>query len=203
MRYIKNEKGIALAMALILAAITLAFSSSLIYIATQSTKISGLQKRYKTALGAAKGGVDLSTKTIEYAGIDPSGLAVIGDPSCLDVKLNNKTVDWTAGGFCAGNQITTDVKSSPDITFTLGAAPNPVYNVSVKVIETIPGNSPPVTGGTGGGQGGIDTQAVVEGGTGSGKIEPMHVPFLYTVEVYTVNSANTDEVSQVTYLYAH
>ncbi|MEE9523314.1 MAG: hypothetical protein V3V59_01020, partial [Thermodesulfovibrionales bacterium] len=102
----------------------------------------------------------------------------------------------------SGDQLTSDVKTAPDIMLTLGVSPNQ-YIVSVKVIDTIPGNSPPVTGGTGGGKGGIDTKAVVEGGSGGGIIKPMHMPYLYIVEVESVNTDNVDEVAHITYLYEH
>ncbi|HXX54344.1 MAG TPA: pilus assembly PilX N-terminal domain-containing protein [Thermodesulfovibrionales bacterium] len=60
----RDERGIALVMALILSFIVLATVSALLYILTQGTTMSGYQKRYETSLEAAKGGVDVITKDI-------------------------------------------------------------------------------------------------------------------------------------------
>ncbi len=200
----------ALVMSLILAVISLAFASSLLYLGVQGTRMSGLEKRYRTAIGAAKGAVEHSTKVIDYNGNDPAAMATFDDAGirsqgCFIEKLNSETVNWPAQTICStlsGDQLTSDVTVAPDMMLALGASPHQ-YMVSVKVIETIPGNSPPVTGGTGGGQGGIDTKAVVEGGSGSGIIKPMHMPYLYIVEVQSVNTDNADEVAHITYLYEH
>ena len=55
-----NERGIALVMVLILSAIALAIMAALIYMITVGTQASGMQKRYRTALEAGKGGADIS-----------------------------------------------------------------------------------------------------------------------------------------------
>jgi hypothetical protein len=59
-----NEKGIALVMVLVLSAIALAIMAGLIYMVTSGTQISGMEKRYKTALEAAKGGTDVAHQVI-------------------------------------------------------------------------------------------------------------------------------------------
>ena len=61
---LSNEKGIALVMILILSAIALAIMAGLIYMITAGTQISGMQKRYKTALEAGKGGTDITYQLI-------------------------------------------------------------------------------------------------------------------------------------------
>jgi hypothetical protein len=205
MIYIKNEKGVALVMALILATVTLAFASSLLYIATQGTKMSGLQKRYKTALAAAKGGVELSTNIIVDRGDDSSGLSTNVDPDCLLAKLLYETAEWDTVvtteklHICDNNaaQLNSDPTDWPDLTIGVGTAPH-AYTLSVKIIDTVQGNAAP----TGGGGKKIDTESVVEGGAGAA-IKPQHIPYLYTVEVYSINDDNPNEVSQITYLYAH
>ncbi len=64
MKRLNNERGVALVMALILTLIILAAVSALLYLVTQGTMMSGYQKRYQTALEAAKGGMELATKEI-------------------------------------------------------------------------------------------------------------------------------------------
>ena len=50
MKALRNDRGIALVMVLVLSGIALAIMAGLIYMATSGTQVSGLQKRYKTAL---------------------------------------------------------------------------------------------------------------------------------------------------------
>src|SRR5574340_831731 len=93
-----NEKGIALAMVLILAAIGLAVMAGLIYMLTAGTQISGMQKRYRTAVEAGIGGVDITYQVIQARG-NPTipGINFLINPNigaCLDTKLNNPTSSW-------------------------------------------------------------------------------------------------------------
>ena len=55
-------------MILILAAIALAIMAGLIYMITASTQISGMQKRYNTALEAGVGGADIAYQFIALRG---------------------------------------------------------------------------------------------------------------------------------------
>ena len=203
MRHVRNQKGMALVMALVLAAVTLAFTAALLYMITQGTRMSGLEKRYTTALGAAKGGVEIATKIIDYDGNDPAALTANPSTSaCVTSKLNNATASWAG---CSGSSTSLDATQNPDFTLTLGTAPD-VYAVSVKIVDTVAGNSPPVPGGSGGGASGgmVDTAGVVEGGaSGGGVIRPMHVPFIYTVLVHSQRQNNPEEVADLTFVYAH
>jgi hypothetical protein len=63
-----NENGIALVMVLILSAIVLAIIAGLIYMITSTTQISGMQKRYKTALEASIGGAEITYEFIALRG---------------------------------------------------------------------------------------------------------------------------------------
>lgn len=67
-----NEKGIALLTTLILGLVALAFIGALLYFLTSGTRFSGTEKRYYTALEAAKGGADLII----------SKLLTVGDVTC-------------------------------------------------------------------------------------------------------------------------
>ncbi|WP_029520373.1 hypothetical protein [Persephonella sp. IF05-L8] len=59
-----NEKGIALLTTLILGLVALAFIGALLYFLTSGTRFSGTEKRYYTALEAAKGGADSIISTL-------------------------------------------------------------------------------------------------------------------------------------------
>ncbi len=67
-----NEKGIALVTTLVLGLVALVFIGALLYLLTSGTKISGTEKRYYTALEAAKGGAELII----------SNLLQNGEPTC-------------------------------------------------------------------------------------------------------------------------
>ena len=64
MKRVRNERGIALALALYLAFVVLVTVAGLLYLITQGTVMSGYEKRYETSLEAAKGGADLVTKEV-------------------------------------------------------------------------------------------------------------------------------------------
>jgi hypothetical protein len=65
---LKNEKGIALVMVLILSLIALAIVSTLLYLVMQGTKSSTYFKRYETALDAAHGGSEIAASLISNRG---------------------------------------------------------------------------------------------------------------------------------------
>jgi hypothetical protein len=74
---IRNEKGIALVMVLVMSAIALAVMAGLIYMVITGTQISGTQKKYETAKEAGLGGTDI---TYEF-------IALRGDPATVSALL--------------------------------------------------------------------------------------------------------------------
>ena len=54
----KSRNGIALITTLVLALIALAFTGAMLYMLTSGTRMSGVERRYTTALEAAKGASD-------------------------------------------------------------------------------------------------------------------------------------------------
>ena len=196
-----NEKGIALAMVLILAAIGLAVMAGLLYMLTLGTQISGMQKRYRTAATAGIGGVDITYQVIAARG-DPTipGIGFLINPNigtdpggenCLIAKLNKPTSSW---GTCnsslaidpAGNN------QSYDMTFTLpGAGTN--YTVYSKIVDTVEGNS--------GGDIGLTKGGVVN--TNSGEVSLVSIPYLYTLELDVQNAANPAERAKFSVLYQY
>jgi len=81
----KSEKGIALLTTLILGLVALTFIGALLYMLSTGTKMSGIEKRYTTALDAAKGGAELVITKIENDNIRCGG----GTCTPCPVSLNN------------------------------------------------------------------------------------------------------------------
>jgi hypothetical protein len=196
-----NEKGIALVMVLILSAIALAIMAGLIYMITAGTQISGMQKRYKTALEAGKGGADVIYQLIAARG-DPNipitnflitvTASNVGGVDCLTPKLNSATSNWPA--VCSSTlTIDPNTQSSYDMRFDLGASPFPTYTVYGKIVDTVEGNS------------GVDEGLLGKGvvSAGSGEVTVVSRPYLYTIEVDAENQANPSERAKLSILYQY
>ena len=201
---LQNEKGIALVMILILSAIILAFIAGLVYMITSSTQISGMQKRYRTALEAGMGAADVTYHVFALRS-DPdlvmrnaiNYVRTISD-QCLTAKLNTTTssTNWAACGVYANATsmvINTGDPTTYDFRFTLGSAPYPTYTGYAKIVDTVEGNS--------GGDEGLLKNGVVS--SGSGEITVMSVPYLYTIEVDAENVNNTSERAKLSVLYQY
>jgi hypothetical protein len=199
-----NEKGIALVMVLILSAIVLAIISGLIYMITSTTQISGMQKRYRTALEAGMGGADVTFRLLALRG-DPDLVmrTAIGynrtiSDACFAAKLNSTTsaTNWAACGIYA--KATAMVIDPADTTtydfrFDLGSSPYPTYRGYGKIVDTVEGNS--------GGDEGLLKHGVVS--SGSGEITVVSIPYLYTVEVNAENRDNPSERAKLSILYQY
>ena len=189
---VSGQQGIALVMVLILAAIALAIMAGLIYMITAGTQISGMQKRYKTALDAGFGGADVSYQLIAARG-DPfiPGIPLtfnITSP-CLTDKLNKETADWDS----ACDKSITVSPSYYDMYFDLGTIGYPTYRVYSKIVDTVEGNS--------GADEGLISKGVVA--SGSGEVTVVSMPYLYTIEVDAENVANPAERAKLSVLYQY
>jgi len=220
---VRNEKGLALVMILILSAIALAIMAGLIYMITSSTQISGMQKRYKTALEAGVGGADVTYQFISLRGdsIDTASLisifhpinprittagGVSGPGGCsgtdisgstfygLEAKLKTPSTSWSSACDKDNMSITPGTTTSYDMRFDLGSSLYPpTYRVYAKIVSTVEGNSAVDRGLLGAG--------VV--GSGSGEVKVMSVPYLYTVEMDAQNLANPSERAKLSILYQY
>jgi hypothetical protein len=216
MTYIRNEKGIALVMALMLALITLVTVTALLYFIVQGTEMSGYQKRYQTAQEAAKGGVEfvareLIPKTIgsvsvddltqiitilknDYAGIN---LSFLDNTACIRDKLLQSTVNWTN---CNPDDKSFDLKKSDgsvsgDFTITLSGIESPSdFNVYAKIVDTVEGNTD---------SGGLALEGLGVTESGSGMVTPQHFPMMYRIEVQGERMTNPDERANFSVLYAY
>ena len=185
MKFFRNEKGVALVLSLVLAFISMAISTATIYMVLKGTEMSGLEKRYTTALGAAKGALEITAVIINTLE-DPTGMATINNSNCFLDKLMNDTSSWTA---CNANESNTDVADSPDIMLTLGS-----YTVYVKIIDSSPGNTKLGRN--------LEVKGVVES-LRSFFENPTVIPRSYRIEVLSVNTSNSLDRARLTALYAN
>lgn len=204
MKCLKDDKGIALVTSLMLTLISLTIVMALLYMVTQSTKISGANKRYKTALEASYGGSELFTKDIlpyllqnyesaTFASLaastfDDVGLQVVASQECLQSKLTLPSSKWPAG--CSNSS---SPKQSPDMTFNLLSATANPYTIYSKIVETMLGNTD-VSGLQ------LEGAGVAEAAAG---ISPQHFPYLYRLEIQGEQSTASSAQANIEVLYAY
>jgi hypothetical protein len=212
-RMVNTEKGIALLMVIILTAVALGIMTTLIYMITTGTRVSGLQKRYKTALEAGKGGADLFYQVIALRGetsgqasflsnINTFGLnsSVTSTTACtgtsggttyegIVAKMMTSSTTWSG----CNSSLTIDPSDpdSYDMKADLGTGPK--YTVYAKIVAVSDGNS--------GGDEGLLNKGVVSANTG--EVSVMSIPFLYAVEVVSENAANPNERAKLSILYQY
>jgi len=205
-KYLKNNDGIALVTSLMLTLISLTMIMALLYIVTQSTRVSGANKRYKTSLEASYGGSELFTKdvlpfllqnindpnlAVIAADIDhfqPVELQIIATQACLQSKLTLPSGKWPAG--CSNSP---SPKQSPDVTFNLLSATDNPYTIYSKIVETMLGNTD-VSGLQ------LEGAGVAEGASG---ITPQHFPYLYRLEIQGEQSIASSAQANIEVLYAY
>lgn len=185
-----NESGIALMLVLVLSAISLAIMAGMIYMITQGTIVSGIEKRYKTALEASKGGTEVVFQFIGDRGTSNLPVNLIKTPTdpCLTDKLTKATANWNPS---CDSSITintaTGNESTYDMSFAFGS-----YNVYSKIVDTVEGNSSPAES--------LEVKQVESAGS---LIKAQSVPYLYTIEVHTENPTNIAERAKLSILYQY
>lgn len=221
MKRLNNEKGVALVIALVVALIGLGMVSTLLFLVTQSTRISGFQKTFRTTDEAGLGGAQIATQFIQdnifYAKSGQPMVSNLSDylsvaitngnsDACLIQKLTLSRGEWDTGSAdylwtsCSGDRaLTIDADKTPDFKFdtnpTDPAVPN--FRVYAKIIDTVKGNTQ--EGGLGDGK---------LGGTGvvssqEGEITPPPNPSLYRIEIQAQDASNPEQRSKYSVLYAH
>lgn len=177
---------------------------ALMYMITQGTKVSGQYKRYKTALDASYGGVEIIAKDMfpyilknySSSGIATDLTANFGAVSpvvntaqnCLRTKLTTITANWPS--VCDN---TPQAAKNPDLTITLQAAAGNPFLVYSKIVDTTVGNT-----NIGGlqleGAGVAESQSV---------LTPQHFPYIYRLEVQGQRQNNTNAQANIEVLYAY
>src|SRR4030042_1628777 len=214
---VRNEKGIALVMILILAAIALAIMAGLIYMVTSSSQISGMQKRYKTALEGGVGGADITYQFISLRGdsIDTAALiAIFSDPTrnpIYPVITTSSSCTGTdvSGAFFGGTTSLSGFEAklkTPSTSWSAACDPDnmsitPGTATSYDMRFDLGSSLYPPTyrvyakiASTVEGNSAVDRgllgRGVVASGSGSGEVTVMSVPYLYTVEMDAQNLSN-------------
>lgn len=222
---LSNNKGVALVTALMFTVLALVISMSLLYMVTAGIRSTAALKRYKTALDASYGGVEIITKDLLASGLSfqnqsssflsyMAGRGGFLNPTfsgCFQTKLDNPRRLWDPS--CSA--LNANVKSSPDITFTLSATSGLPYAVYTKIVDTtewrftsfstqasgrpiavtkvIAGNSD---------RGGYND--LTQGGVATNKSPSIpHYPYIYKIEVQAEKQQNPAEKANLSVLYAY
>lgn len=228
MKHLRNEKGIALVMVLILSLIALAIVAALIYLVTQGTKFSGSFKRYETAREAGIGGAEIITSLINrfhrgqleaigISGID-SNFPKRCDCGDVDVVGDSTFSDGTA---LTGDYICLCAKlcdpAYTDATYNWGVctngtslSPNDNPDMQFTLLSNpLDASSPSyqvsakIVDTT---QGNTDLSGLNLGGSGVTELGPgltPQRPYLYRIEINSESSTSVLERSRLSVLYAH
>lgn len=211
---LSSQRGVALITALLISMVALAMVLMVIYFVTQGTQLSGLYKRYQTALEAAYGGADLISRQVIPRSItlaDSSSPTFPNIPSLSTLGTYGGLIQATAADNCFNQKLRRtsnplsnwsncntatllDPSVSPDITIQLAGPAQATYNVFIKIVETKPGNSN--TSGLA-----LEGQGVAE--SGSGIITAPHQPMLYRIEVRAERQNAPEERAELSILYEY
>lgn len=207
----QNEKGIVLVTTLMLTLLGLGIILCLLYMVTGSTKMSGMNKRYKTTLEATYGGAEIMVKdmipfilrnysshTLASTFVDSdTGFGklspTISSMTCLQQKIKYATSAWPAACLNLGGHEGLPPSKAPDITFSLKGTNDTTFLVYAQIVGTKPGNTD---------MGGLE----LEGGSTSetsSAITPLHLPYLYTIEAQGKKKGDNSATSNLEVLYAY
>jgi len=201
---ISSENGAALITALMLTVLSLIIALTLLYMVTAGTSISASQKRYRSALAAAHGGVELVTRDIvprllqlqpQAAGSLQEEFALVNLKipayGCLRGKLTHPTAAWNG---CTTAQLNADPAVAPDLSFTLGAERGTEsYQVAIKIVDTIPGNTDSAAPD-------LDAGSSVAGREEG--IHPQHIPGMFNIAVQGLGGSPREK-ARLSLLYAY
>ncbi|MDA8089000.1 MAG: hypothetical protein M0Z61_02075 [Nitrospiraceae bacterium] len=192
---INNERGLTLVIVMVLSVVALLIMSALIYMVQAGTEISGMQKRYATALDAGMGGLSMEKQIIDTLGIPgfqagfPFQFSAEGN-ACTTAKMTLPTGSWPAS---CSNSITLNPNDNPnsnnasyDMVATLGN-----YKVYAKIVDTIPGNTGQAAG------------LVKTGVVSTGDITVQAMPYIYTLAVLSMGNNNSQERSKLSAVYQY
>ncbi len=221
MKIMHNNKGMALVTALMLTLISLTIVMYLLYMVTAGVKQSGAGKRYKTALEASYGGVDIMTKELV-----PAMFSILSNPAnsgtldtlfkanfpmlnglqtsgnvCLQEKLTKPPEQWSVS--CSK---TMDPKAGFDVSINLNSSVSDPYIVYSKIVDSACSDKRPYPDGkcTGSDLSGIDyldAGTSVSGSSSGVTTKPM--PAIYRIEVRAERASNPQEKSNLSLLYAY
>jgi hypothetical protein len=216
------ERGATLLIVIVLSTIVLAVMTTLIYMITVGTQISGPTKRYLTLRDAAYGGWEITRQLVALQGEPANQDAFLGSLNASPYNLASLVTTPTGSGGCTGTteggkqlsgmqaklltrpatwsslcdaSLTIDPKTvdTYDFTMKLGSGTTK-YNVYAKVANTVVGNSAGESSSSL-----YDISGVVY--RNSGMIEVLPMPYVYTIEVDAENASNPAERVRLSILY--
>jgi len=211
-----DKRGMALILVLMIVVISAGLLAAVMYYALTGTEISGLQRKYQTSKEASLGAIDIFTKEliprvifdqgtttlstiasslIAAPGIVNSVTASATNDPCFQSKLSLPTASWIG---CGTDATTTNANDDSDITFNLlSVAGGRPFEVKLKIIDTVDGNSSSSPVNLGGSAGVVPALQATKPIT--------HHPFLYTMvtEGKLQGTGNTAERANFEVLYAY
>ena len=204
MTILRSQDGAALITALMLTMVALVIALALLTMINTGTQLSASQKRYRSSLTAAQGGVELLTRELVPRLLRGDPLADLADDyslielklppnDCLRQKLELPKGQWSN---CSAAQACGDAAQTPDISFRLSGLPKEKgFRVTTKIVDTIPGNSDRFGGDL------LETGDSVAGR--EDVIRPQHVPGMYNITVQGVREEEgSREKANLSVLYA-
>ncbi len=218
MNMLANKKGIALITALMLTLISLTIVMYLMYMITAGVKMSGANKRYKTALEASYGSTDIVLKDVipilfknmtsegwsPKSNLGSSGFASFlniesSSDGCLKEKLTRPASKWSS--VCGRSPV---AKTDFDIKLNLNSTSDP-FTVYTKIVDTMCSDPKPYPEGkcTGSDLSGVNLDCGAGTAGGCGGVPVQHLPATYRIEVQGERSTNPLEKSKLSVLYAY
>jgi hypothetical protein len=132
-----SERGAALLLVIVLSAIALAIMTTVLYMVTVGTQLSGSEKRYRTAHEAGMACIEVLNQTIEnQARINLPGITIVWPNNSFDAKMASP--DLSADGLDTTRTIDPDTSTTYDVAVDMG---NPVYRCFAKMVSKRPGNT--------------------------------------------------------------
>lgn len=206
----KNPIGMAMVLVLMIILISSLLVGAVLFFLGRGTEVSIFEKNYKTAKEASYGVIDFFLKdliptSISVATSSPGNsigstlnalnltaneaITRVATNACFSSKLLSATASWDAT--CVSD---TNIKNSADLRFTLKAESGAPYDVYVKIIDTVSGNT---------NTGGVMLEGAGVAESSSGVITPQHFPYMYSIEVQGERQQNPTERAQLEVLYAY
>lgn len=201
----RNQNGMALIIAILVAFIILVLGSMALYISTQSTKISGEFSVYRSSVEAANGAFRETRAILSYIKENkpfsvPFNI-IDNRTACLHYKLNTPSINWTNSDLTSNGCLARTVALAEntndskvidyyDLKYSLGN-----YYVYLKIVNTSLGNTQ------------TQNKGLTTGGTTSKKhginiIFAPKAPYIYRIEIVSVSKLNPYDFSHVSVLYA-
>ncbi len=211
--HLRTERGVVLVVVIVLSAVALLIMTTLIYMITTGTQVSGLQKRYKTALEAGVGGSDVFYQLIalraETAGTNAfkanldsfslnsalttagtcQGLLSATTYTGLAAKLLTPSTSWVN----CDRSVTIDPNTPTTYDMKIELGTTTKYSVYAKIVATTEGNT--------GGDESLLNRGVVD--ANSGLVAVMARPYIYAIEAVSENSARNDERAKLSIVYQY